>query len=331
MQRRDFVKLLGSAAAVWPGAVWGQQPNQVRRIGVLMEGVATDPTYQSFRAALVEGLGQLGWIEGPNLRIEVRWSASNTDLARAYSAELIGLRPDVILAATTLNLTMIRQATSTIPVVFVAVADPVRQGFVSSMRQPGGNLTGFALFEFSLGSKWIDLLKDVMPSLERVAVMFNPDTSPQAKYFMSAINAEAPSLGVQVIPVPVRAFAEIEPALATFAGQPNVGLILLPDIFLDLHALRIAELVGRYRLPAIGTIAIWKHGVLMVYGNTVKLADQFRQSATYIDRILKGAKPSDLPIQGADSYGLIVNLANAKALGITVPRVLLANADEVIE
>jgi putative ABC transport system substrate-binding protein len=331
MQRRHFVKLLSGATAVWSGAVWGQQPNHVRRIGVLMEGVETDPTYQSFLAAFVEGLRQLGWVEGPNLRIDVRWSASNAELARAYSAELVGLRPDVILAATTLNLTMIQQATNAIPVVFVAVADPVRQGFVSSMRQPGGNLTGFSLFEFSLGSKWIDLLKDVMPSLERVAVMFNPDTSPQTKYFMSAIKAEAPSLGVQVFPMPVRAFADIEPALASFAGQPNIGLILLPDIFLDLHASQISELVGRYRVPAIGTIAIWKQGVLMVYGNTVKLADQFRQSATYIDRILKGAKPSELPIQGADNYGLVINLATAKALGITVPHLLLANADEVIE
>jgi putative tryptophan/tyrosine transport system substrate-binding protein len=331
MQRREFVKLLSSAAAAWPSTVLGQQLNQVRRIGVLMEGVDTDPTYQSFFAAFVQGLRQFGWIEGPNLRIDVRWSASNTELARSYSAELIGLRPDVILAATTLNLTMIHQATSTVPVVFVAVADPVKQGFVSSMRQPGGNLTGFALFEFSLGSKWINLLKDILPDLARVAVMFNPDTGPQTKFFMSAIEAEAPALGAQVIPMPVRAVADIEPALASFAGQPNIGLILLPDIFLDLHASQIAELVGRYRLPAIATIAIWKHGVLMVYGNTVKLADQFRQSATYVDRILKGTKPSDLPIQGADSYGLVINLKTAKALGITVPHLLLANADEVIE
>ena len=331
MQRRDFVKLLSGAAAAWPGTVLGQQSTQVHRIGVLMEGVETDPIYQSFLTSFVQGLRQFGWIEGSNLRIDVRWSASNTELARSYSAELIGLTPDVILAATTLNLTMIHQATSTVPVVFVAVADPVKQGFVSSMRQPGGNLTGFALFEFSLGGKWINLLKDVLPGLARVAVMFNPDTGPQTKFFMSAIEAEAPSLGAQVIPMPIRAVADIEPALASFAGQPNIGLILLPDIFLDLHATQIADLVGRYRLPAIATIAIWKHGVLMVYGNTVKLADQFRQSATYVDRILKGAKPSDLPIQGADSYGLVINLKAAKALGITVPHLLLANADEVIE
>jgi putative tryptophan/tyrosine transport system substrate-binding protein len=332
MQRRYFVKLLSGAVAAWPGAALGQQPSKMRRIGVLMYGSEAQPDYPAYLAAFVDGLRQLGWIEGHNLRIDVRWSASNTELARAYSAELIGLMPDVILAATTLNLTMIHQATSTVPVVFVAVADPVKQGFVASMRQPGGNLTGFSLFEFSLGSKWIDLLKDVVPGLQRVAVMFNPDTSPQAKFFMPVIEAEAPSLGVQVIPMPVRAFADIEPAVANFAGQPNNGLILLPDVFLDLHGSQIADLVGRYRVPAIGTLAIFaRYGGLMAYGNTVKLADQFRQSATYVDRILKGAKPSDLPIQGADSYGLAINLKTAQMLGLTVPHPLLANADEVIE
>jgi putative ABC transport system substrate-binding protein len=331
MKRREFIALAASAMVASPSAVRAQQSDQLRRIGVLMEGFGTEPNYQSFLAAFVQGLRQLGWIEGKNLRIDVRWSASSTDLARTYSAELIGLMPDVILAATTLNLAMIHQATSTVPVVFVAVADPVKQGFVASIRQPGGNLTGFSLFEFSLGSKWIDLLKDVLPSLERVAVMFNPDTSPQTKFFMSAIESEAPSLGVQVISMPVRAFADIEPALASLAGQPNIGLILLPDIFLDLHDSQIADLVSRYRVPTIATIGNWKDGVLMVYGNTVKLADQFRQSATYVDRILKGAKPSDLPIQGADSYGLTINLKSAKMLGLTVPHLLLGTADEVIE
>jgi ABC-type uncharacterized transport system substrate-binding protein len=332
MKRRDFVKLLGGALTMWPVAVRGQQPNQARRIGVLMEGVETEPDYQSYLAAFVQGLRELGWIEGQNLHIDVRWSASNTELARVYSAELVGLMPNVILAATTLNLKMIHQATSIVPVVFVAVADPVKQGFVTSIRQSGNNLTGFSLFEFSLGSKWINLLKDVLPGLARVAVMFNPDTGPQTKFFISAIEAEAPSLGVQVIPMPVRTSTDIEPALATLEGQPGSALILLPDIFLELHRLQIADLVVRHRLPAIGTNSNFaRSGVLMSYGNTVKLADQFRQSATYVDRILKGAKPSDLPIQGADSYGLVINLKSAEALGITVPHLLLANADEVIE
>ena len=331
MRRREFIAGLGGAAA-WPGAVLGQQPNRVRRIGALMQGSGTEPDYQLYLAAFVQGLRQLGWIDGQNLRIDIRWSASDAKLARAYSAELIGLVPDVILAASTLNLTMIQQATSSVAVVFVAIADPVKQGFVASIRQPGGNLTGFSLFEFSLGSKWINLLKDVMPGVMRVAVMFNPDASPQAKFFMAVIEAEAPSLGVQVIPMPVRAFAEIEPALASFAGQPNNGLILLPDIFLTLHISLIADLVGRYRLPAIGSTPNFaRYGGLMAYGNTVKLAEQFRQAATYVNRILKGAKPSDLPVQGADRYGLIINLRTAKALGLTVPLALSGQADEVIE
>ena len=330
MKRREFIAFVGAAA--WPAAALGQQPNQVRRVGVLMEGFGTEPDYQSYFAAFVQGLRQLGWIEGQNLRIDVRWSASNTELARAYAAELIGLMPDVILAATTLNLTMIHQATKTVPVVFVQVADPVKQGFVESIRQPGGNLTGFSLFEFSLGSKWIDLLKDVVPGLKRVAVMFNPETSPQTRFYFPVIEAQAPSLGVQVIPMPVRAVADIEPALASLAGQPNDGLILLPDIFLSLHISQIADLVGRYRLPAIAAIPNFaRYGGLMAYGNTVKLADQFRQAATYVDRILKGTNPSDLPVQGADRYGLAINLKTAKMLGLTVPHLLLANADEVIE
>jgi len=330
MRRREFIAVVVGAAA-WSGAVLGQQTNQMRRVGILMEGSGTEPDYRSYLAALVEGLRQLGWIEGKNLHIDVRWSASKADLARTYAAELIGMRADVVLAATTLNLTMMHQATSTVPVVFVAVADPVKQGFVTSISHPGGNLTGFSLFEFSLGSKWIALLKDVMPGLERVYVMFNPDASPHTRFFMSAIEAEAPSLGVQASAIHVRTLAEIEPAIAKLSGQPNIGLIPLPDIFLNMHSAEIAELVSRYRVPTIGTQASWKNGALMVYGNTVKLVDQFRQAATYVDRILKGAKPGELPVQGADSYGLIVNLRVAKMLGLTVPQLLLGTADEVIE
>jgi putative ABC transport system substrate-binding protein len=325
MKRREFIAIVGSAA-LWSGAVLGQQPKQVRRVGVLMQGTGTDPEYQSYLAAFIEGLRQSGWVEGQNLHIDVRWSAANTELARTYAVELIGLKPDVVLASTTLNLTMIRQATSTLPVVFVAVADPVKQGFVASIRQPGGNLTGFSLFEFSLGSKWIELLKDVMPGLERVNVMFNPEASPQTSFFISAIQAKAPSLGVQVTPMPVRTIAEIEPALASLAGRSNVGLILPPDPFLNMQALQIAELVGRYRIPAIATTGRWKNGVLITYGNTVKLVDQFQQSATYVDRILKGSKPGELPVQGADSYSLTINLKIAKTLGLAVPHLLLANS-----
>lgn len=330
MKRRDLLKLAGAVVA-WPGAVTAQQANQVRRVGVLMAGVGTEPDYQSYLAAFVEGLRQSGWIEGQNLRMDVRWSASNTNLARSYAVELMNLAPDVVLAVTTLNLKIMREAAGTVPIVFVAVSDPVKQGFVESVAHPGGNLTGFSMFEFSIGSKWIDLLKNVMPNLERVGVMFNPDTSPQTKFFMSAIEGKAPSLGVQVIPLPVRAFAEIDPALASLAGQSNVALILVPDIFLDMQASQIADLANRYRVPAIASAEMWKNGVLMVYSNEVRMADQYRQSATYVNRILKGSKPSDLPVQGADHYVFVVNLKVAQMLGITVPHLLLNAADEVIE
>jgi ABC-type uncharacterized transport system substrate-binding protein len=224
MRRRQFITLLGGAAAAWPLAVRAQQDGRIRHVGVLMSGVATDTESQSQLAAFLQGLRQLGWIEDQNLRVEVRWNAGDAGLARTYAAQLIGLRPDVILASTTINLTVIRQATSTVPVVFVSVTDPVAQGFVASVRQPGGNITCFSLYEFSIGGKWLDLLKEVAPSLQRVAVMFNPDASPQSKFFVQAIEAAAPSLGVQAIATPVRATADIEPALESFARQPSGGL-----------------------------------------------------------------------------------------------------------
>ena len=299
---------------------------------MLVNSVATDPEYQSYLAAFVQGLRQLGWNEGQNLRIDVRWNAGDIGLARTYAAQLIGLMPDVILAASTLNLTVIEQATSTVPVVFVQVADPVAQGFVTSMRQPGGNLTGFGEYEFSLGGKWLDLLKEVAPDLARVAVMFNPEASPQSRFFMPVIEAAATSLGVQAIAVPIRATADIEPALASFARAPNSGLTLLADNFLSLHVSLIADLAGRYRLPSIGATSNFaKDGGLMAYGNAINVIDQFRQAAGYVDRILKGSKPGDLPVQAANKYAFVVNMKTANALGLTVPLPLLGLADEVIE
>ena len=300
---------------------------QIRSVGVLMNSMASDTEYQSWLAVFVQSLRQLGWIEGQNLRLDVRWSASDAQLARAYAAELIGLKPDVILAGTTLNLTMIHEATSTVPVVFVQVADPVKQGFVASFRQPGGNLTGFSLFEFSLGGKWLGLLKNVVPGLVRVAVMFNPATSPQTRFFMPEIEAVAPSLDVQVISMPVRAVADIEPALASFAGTPNSGLILLADVFLMMNESLIADLAGRNRLPAIGsTRGFAVAGGLMGYGNIESITNQYRKAATYIDLILKGSKAGDLPVQTADQYTFVVNLKTAKTLGLTVPPALLVGA-----
>jgi putative ABC transport system substrate-binding protein len=335
MRRREFVAGLGSAAGswtVWPLVARAQQPGGVRRIGVLMNSVATDTESQSYLAAFVQGLRQLGWTEGRNLRIDIRWNAGNAGLAQTYAAQLIGLMPDVVLAVSTTNLTVIQQATSTVPVVFVSVSDPVAQGFVASMRQPGGNLTGFSQYEFSIGGKWLDLLKQVAPGLARVAVMFNPDTSPQSKFYMQAIEAAAASLGVQAIAVPVRATADIDPALASFARTPNGGLILTTDSFTQLRLSLIADLAGRYRLPSIVSSANFaKNGGLMEYSADIDLVGQYRQAASYVDRILKGSKPGDLPVQGADRYRFVINMKTAKALELTVPLPLLGLADEVIE
>jgi putative tryptophan/tyrosine transport system substrate-binding protein len=297
-----------------------------------MNSTAADVEYQSRLASFVQALRELGWIEGQNLSLDVRWSASDIRLARTNATELIALMPDVILACTTLNLTVMQQTTSTVPVVFVQVAEPVKQGFVTNLKQPGGNLTGFSLFEFSLGSKWLDLLTNVVPGLARVAVMFDPDTGPQTKFFIPPMEAAASSLGVQVILTPVRAIADIESALARFADQPNGGLILLPDIFLNMHASLIADLTYRHRLPAIGTVLNFaKAGGLMTYGNEDFIANQYGQAATYVDRILKGSKPGDLPVQTADKYTFVVNLKTAKTLGLSVPAALLVGADEVID
>jgi putative tryptophan/tyrosine transport system substrate-binding protein len=331
MRRRQFISVLGGAVAAWPLAARAQS-GAARRIGVLMNGAATEAAPQSYVATFVQALRQLGWVEGQTVHIDLRWSAGDAGLAQIYAAQLIGLTPDVVVTSSTTNLMAIRQATSTVPVVFLSVSDPVEQGFVTNVTRPGGNLTGFSMFEFSVGGKWLDLLKEIAPDLARVGVMFNPDTSPQSKFFMRSIEAAAPSHGVQAIVVPVRATADIEPAFENFARAPNGGLILPTDTFTNLRHKLIADLAARHRLPAISAYDRFpREGGLMYYGAFVSVPDQFRQAATYVDRILKGVKPGELPIQRADKYSLIINLKTAKALGLTVPLPLLGLADEVIE
>jgi ABC-type uncharacterized transport system substrate-binding protein len=304
----------------------------MRRIGVLMNSAATDAIYQSYLAAFTEALHQLGWIEGQTIRIDVRSSAGDAALARTYAAQLIGLLPDVILSSSTNNLKAIREATNSTPVVFVQVSDPVAQGFVTNMTKPGGNITGFSMYEVAIGSKWLDLLKEVAPGLSRVAVMFNPETSPQSQFFMRSIEAAAPSLGVQPVVVPVRATPDIEAAIESFARGPNGGLILPTDSFILLRFRLIAELAVRHRLPSISAQSQFaREGGLMSYGAEINMSNQLRLAASYVDRILKGAKAGDLPIQRADKYALIINLKTAKTLGLTVPLPLSGLADEVIE
>jgi putative tryptophan/tyrosine transport system substrate-binding protein len=330
--RRELIAALGGAAATWPLAALAQS-SPLRRVGVLMNGPATDAESQSHLAMFVHGLRQLGWVEGQNLRVDIRWNAGDATLARTYAAQLIGLMPDVILAVTTVNLEIVRQATNTVPVVFVQVSDPVAQGFVASLSKPGGNLTGFAGTEFSVGGKWLDLLKEIAPGLARVAIMFNPDTAPQAKFFMRSIEAAASSLRVQSVAVPVRATSEIEHVFESFTRAPGGGgLILTTDPFTYPRQQLIAELTSRHHLPAISWVPEFpKNGGLMSYGATVNFLDQFRQAAGYVDRILKREKPADLPVQAPTRYELVINLKTAKALGLDVPPTLLARADEVIE
>jgi ABC-type uncharacterized transport system substrate-binding protein len=327
--RRELLVALGGAAVAWPLATHAQQP---RRVGVLMHGPATDSVPQAYLTAFVQALRQLGWIEGQNLRVDIRWNPGGAALGQTYAAQLIGLQPEVILAATTANLEVLRQATATLPIVFVQVSDPVAQGFVASLTKPGGNLTGFSAYEFSTGGKWLDLLKEIAPRLARAAVVFNPDDSPQSKFFVQAVEAAASAHGVRASAVPVGSAADIEPAITNFAREPNGGLILPTGTFTRLHQKLIIELADRHRLPAISWDPEFPRvGGLMCYSVTVTTLDQYRQAAGYVDRILKGAKPGDLPVQQGDKYTLVINLKTAKALGLTVPLPLLALADEVIE
>jgi putative ABC transport system substrate-binding protein len=338
MRRRDFITLLGSAAAsplaAWPLTARAQQGGPMRRVGVLMNGVATESQQQAYLAAFSEALRRAGWTEGQNLRIDVRWNAGDAELARTYAAQLIGLLPDVILSSSTTNLTMVRQATSTVPVVFTQVSDPLAQGFVPSLTHPGGNITGFSVFEFAIAGKWLDLLKQIAPGLARIAIMFNPDTAPQSKFFMQAAETAAQALGVRAIAVPIRATAEIEPALERFASEPNGGLLIPTDTFTRLRYDLIIDAALRRHLPTIGPSDDFaKKGGLLSYSTygSDNTLDEFRRAAAYVDRILRGSKPGDLPIQQESRYTLVINLKTAKQLGLTVPPTLQYAADEVIE
>jgi putative tryptophan/tyrosine transport system substrate-binding protein len=323
MKRRAFITLLGGAAAAWPLAARGQQ---FRRVGVLMNTGVTDPSYV---AVFVQALRKLGWIDGQNLRLDIRWHENNHERARAFAAELAAIAPDVIVAAGAANLNALQRATQTIPIVFLQVSDPVAQGFVTGMAQPGGNITGFTGFEFSMGAKWLDLLKQMAPGLARVAVMFSPAT-PQSRFWLGPIEAAGPSLGIEVMAAPVRDTAEIERAVERISGQPNGGLIFPTDEFIRLHSTRVIQLTNRYRLPSIYPAPDYlMKGGLMYYGYV--RTDQYRQAAVYVDRILKGAKPGELPIQAPAKFELLINLTTAKALGIEVPMGLMLRADELVE
>jgi putative ABC transport system substrate-binding protein len=328
VRRRDFITLLGGATT-WPLAARAQQGEHMRRIGALMLLGADDPEAPALVGAFSQGLAEAGWIIGRNARIDYRWYQGNAEAARAYAAELLALTPDIILASATQGATAVKQLTRTVPIVFVNVADPVGSGIVDSLARPGGNITGFMLFDFSFGGKYLDLLKEIAPHLSRVAV-FRNDTNPAGIAVFSVIQAMATSAGLQVTPVSVRNSDEIASAVEAFAHSPDGGAIVPGNALATGHRDLILKLIARYKLPAIYydrfSVA---NGGLMSYGPD--WADQFRRAAGYVDRILKGEKPGDLPVQAPTKYELVINLKTAKALGLTVPQSLLARADEVIE
>jgi putative ABC transport system substrate-binding protein len=329
MQRRKFLGVLGGAAATWPLAARAQQAVRMRRIGVLMTQRADDPDGLARVTALAQGLQPLGWTVGRNLRVEYRWSAGSAADTRRYAEELAALSPDVLVTSGAAGLGPLLQATRSVPIVFVLVADPVGAGFVDSLARPGGNATGFLAVEYGFGSKQLELLKEIAPAVTRVAVIRDPAISAGIGLF-GAIQSAAPSFGVDVVPVNVRDGPEIERSLAAFARVPNSGLIVTASALAMTHRELIVGQTAQHKLPAVYFNRIFiGSGGLTYYGPDI--LDQYRLAAGYIDRILKGERPTDLPVQAPTKYELVINLKTAKALGLTVPPSLLARADEVIE
>src|SRR5262245_853045 len=328
MRRREFIALIGGAAA-WPLGARAQQRERPRRIGVFMPGAASDPEYQARNAAFLGGLGELGWSAGRNLRVEYRWGMGNTERYRAIAAELVALEPDIILALGTATVTALLKITRSVPIVFANVSDPVGSSLVASLARPGGNATGFASSEFGFSGKWLELLKEIAPKVTRVAVMRDSAIPSQMGIF-GAMQSLAPSLRFQLHPIDMHDADDIERAVRAFADMPDGGLVVPASARGIIHRDLIISLAARHRLPAMYAYRIHvANGGLISYG--IDSDDQFRRAASYVDRILKGEKPADLPVQNPTKYELAINLKTAKALGLDVPPSLLARADEVIE
>ena len=325
MRRRDLLAL--GVATLWPLAGHTQQPERMRRVGVLLPFPEND--WLAHTTAFAQALGRLGWNDGKNIRIEYRFAANDPVLFKTYAVELVGLSPDALLGSTPPALIALREKTRTIPIVFVLVVDPVGMGLVQSLARPGGNITGFGALDPPMMGKWLQLLKEVAPKVTRVAVIFNPDTQPYARFFNSAIESAAPSLGVAVTLAPVRDDAAIREAIAAQAREPGGGLVCLPDSFTFTHRDVIIAAAAMRGLPLVGTDVFPRAGGLMSYW--YDFVELHAEAASYIDRILKGATPADLPVQQATKYSLIINLKTARALGLTVPPSMLQLADEVIE
>jgi putative tryptophan/tyrosine transport system substrate-binding protein len=329
IRRREFITLLGGGAVTWPLAARAQQDGPMRRVGVLMSIASDDPAAQTRLAAFLQGLQQLGWTEDRNVRIDIRWGAGDAERNRTLAAELVALAPDVILAHSSAAVAPLLQQTRSIPIVFTVVADAVGAGYVDSMARPGGNATGFINWEYSIGGKWLELLKEIAPGAARVAVLRDSSAAVGPGQF-GAIQAVAPSLGVELRPVDVRDPGEIERSITTFAQGSNGGLIVTGSAPATVHRKVIIALAARHKLPAVYVNRFFVvDGGLLSYGPD--FIDQLRRAASYVDRILKGERPSDLPVQAPTKYETVINLKTAKALGIEVPPTLLARADEVIE
>jgi len=329
MRRREFISLLGGVAA-WPLAAHAQQAQRMRRIGGLIGFAEADPDVQSWLAAFRGALAKLGWTEGSNFQIQLRWASDYPDRMKAFAKELVDLRPDAILSVTTPVTNALVRETQTIPIVIVTVADPIASGFVTNVGRPGGNVTGFALYEPSMGGKWLELLKRIAPSVTRVALLFNPTTSVPIKFYMASIEAAATSFSVHASTAPVQAKDEIEGAIAALAGNQGAGLIVMPDLFNTINRDVIIAVAARYRIPAIYFFRSFADsGGLISYGPD--FVEQYPRAAGYIDRILKGENPGDLPIQMPVKVPLFINLRTANALGLDVPLGLLNAADEIIE
>jgi putative ABC transport system substrate-binding protein len=331
LRRREFITLLGGGAIAWPLGAQAQQPDRMRRIGVLMGYAESDSEAQAGIAAFRDGLQKLGWTEGRNTRIDTRWAApADAEAMKRFAKELVALQPDLILSHTTPTTTALLQQTRTIPIIFANVSDPVGSGFVASFPRPGGNVTGFNVSEPTMAGKLLELLKEIAPRVARVAILFNPATATYAEYWLNPFKAAAASFAVEAIAAPVHGTSELDSVFAAQAREPNGGLIVMSDSFSIAHRVEITSLAARYRLPAVYPYRLFAElGGLLSYG--VDLTDNFRRAATYADRILKGAKPSELPVQAPVKFKLVINAQTARMLGLTVPPTLLSTADEVIE
>jgi ABC-type uncharacterized transport system substrate-binding protein len=329
MRRRDFVRLMGGIGT-WPLAARAQQRERMRRIGVLMHLAADDPDGQNRLAAFLQGLQETGWAVGRNVTIDVRWAAADVEAMKRFAQELVALQPDLIFTSSTPATATMVQATRTIPVIFVLVADPVGAGYVASLPRPGGNVTGFNPIVPSLGGKWAELLKEIAPRTARVALLFNPPSALFIESYLKPFKAAAAALGMEAIVAPIGDVPELESRITSAAREPNSGVVVMPDAFTELHRAEIVSLAIRHHVPALDWSRLFvEAGGLISYGPY--LVEEYRRAASYADRILRGEKPADLPVQAPTKFELVINLKAAKALGLDVPPTLLASADDLIE